>query len=71
MSTYYEKTIVDNGQKLSVLRSRNKLFIVSEILTFVLFIAAVILFANGTEQNLMGIFAILMIAVYLGIRRLD
>lgn len=69
--TYYQQTAADMSRRLSVLRSRNRLFIISEILTFALFITAVILFANGTMQTVMVLAAIVMIGVYVGIRRVD
>lgn len=69
--TYYDQTAADCSRQLSILSSRNKLFIISEILTFVMFIAAIVAIANGIMQQVMGLSAVIMIAVYLWIRRVD
>lgn len=69
--TYYEQTAADLSRRLSILRSRSKLFIISEVMAFALFIVVVVLFANGTMQTVTGLSSILVIAAYICVRRLD
>lgn len=68
--TYYEQTTADAGSRLAWRRSRNKAFIISEILTFVLAIGCVILYTTDAGSGWLSA-AALMLIIYFNIRRAD
>lgn len=69
--TYYEQTTADAGSRLAWRRSRNKAFIISEILTFVLAVGGVVLYATDTGHEWPLSVAALSLILYFNIRHAD
>lgn len=69
--TYYEQTLADASRKLSASRARNRTFIVSEILTFILALTGLIAYTTEIGRGWMLVAAAVMLALYLYIRYID
>ena len=69
--TYYEQTSDNCKRRLSALRSRGRLFVAGEILTFILFIGAIALYASGIAQTATVVAGLLLVAGYVLTRRAD
>lgn len=68
---YYDQAIATADRELSVRRARNRAFIISEIVTFLLAVLSIVLFTTGTGDGLMMALAVLFIALYIYIRFTD
>lgn len=71
LKTYYGHRSESLSREISKLRLRNRYFVVGEILTFLLAISAVVLFTTLSATPWMLVAAVLMLAVYVGVRRMD